>query len=520
MASMLRQIGAVTAMNLRTVPQRLGLSLVVVAGIAGVVGVLVAMLAMATGFEKTLASTGRYDRVIVMRVGSVDELSSSLGVETARLIADLPGVRRGADGAPVAVPEVYQLTNISKKGDPTRAPTNAVVRGTAPGVFAVRPEAKIVDGRMFEPGKREVVVGRAARSEYADLEIGQTVEVRDGAWTIVGVFESGGDVHESELWVDAVALQEAMRGTFYSTVTAQLADDTPETFKAFQDHITQDPRLRVAPQREPDYYASRSEALRTFIKVIGYTVAVIMAIGAMFGALNTMYAAVTARGSELSTLRAIGFSGDAVIASIVVEALLLALAGAVIGSVTAYVGFNGFQVSGLNFQTFSQVAFAFTVTWELIVQGTIWALLIGLLGAVAPAATYAGSFTYRSTVLALGVGAVLSVVAGLLAYKISGMPDVRLPVAAPIFVGAVFAGTVALCLLASAAGWWVVRGIVQRRLDGGLRGIPLRLLLSLVFVLLGPVLVFWVVSANVLRALWGDPLELSRDPVLDGLRAA
>jgi putative ABC transport system permease protein len=385
MATVLQQIGAVTAMNVRTIPQRLGISLVIVAGIAGVVGVLIAMLAMADGFAATLASTGRFDRVIILRVGSVDELSSTMGVETVRLVADVEGIRRGPDGAPVAVAEVYQLTNISKKGDPTRAPTNVVVRGTSPGVMAVRPEVKIVAGRMFEPGKREVVVGRAANAEYADLDIGQSVEVRDGAWTIVGIFESGGDVHESELLVDAVALQEAMRGQFYSTVTAQLEDDRPETFQAFKDRITQDPRLRVAPQREPDYYASRSEALGTFIKVIGYTVAAIMAIGAVFGALNTMYAAVATRSVEIATLRAIGFGGFPVVCSIMIEALLLSLAGAVIGAAIAYVVFNGFQVSGLNFQTFSQVAFQFAVTPELIGRGIKWALVIGFFGGLFPA---------------------------------------------------------------------------------------------------------------------------------------
>jgi putative ABC transport system permease protein len=385
MASVVQQIGAVTAMNVRTIPQRLGISMVIVAGIAGVVGVLIAMLAMADGFAATLASTGRYDRVIILRVGSVDELSSTLGVETVRLIADVEGIRRGPDGAPVAVAEVYQLTNISKKGDPTRAPTNAVVRGTSPQVFSVRPEARIVAGRMFEPGKREVVVGRAANAEYADLDIGQSVEVRDGAWTIVGIFESGGDVHESELLVDAVALQEAMRGRFYSTVTAQLADDRAETFQAFKDRITQDPRLRVMPQREPDYYASRSEALGTFIKVVGYTVAVIMAIGAVFGALNTMYAAVATRSVEIATLRAIGFGGFPVVCSIMIEALLLSLAGAAIGAAVAYVVFNGFQVSGLNFQTFSQVAFQFAVTPELIARGITWAVIIGFFGGLFPA---------------------------------------------------------------------------------------------------------------------------------------
>jgi len=385
MANVLQQIGAVTAMNVKTIPDRLGISMVIVAGIAGVVGVLIAMLAMAEGFAATLASTGRMDRVIVLRVGSIDELGSTLGVEQVRLIADVPGVKRGEGGVPLALPEVYLLTNISKKNDPTRAMTNAVVRGTSPDVFKVRPEAKIVEGRMFEPGKREVVVGRAARAEYADLDIGKTVEVRDGAWLIVGVFESGGDVHESEVWADAAALHDAVRAQFYSTITLQLEDDRAETFTVFKDHMTQDPRLRASPQREPEYYASRSQALETFITVIGYTVAVIMAIGAVFGALNTMYAAVATRSVEIATLRAIGFGGGPVVCSIMIESLLLSLAGAIIGAAVAYVVFNGFQVSGLNFQTFSQVAFQFAVTPELVLRGIKWALVIGFFGGLFPA---------------------------------------------------------------------------------------------------------------------------------------
>ncbi|MGH8481889.1 MAG: ABC transporter permease, partial [Nevskiaceae bacterium] len=234
-------------------------------------------------------------------------------------------------------------------------------------------------------GKREVVVGRAARAEYADLDIGKTVEVRDGAWLIVGVFESGGDVHESEVWADAAAIHDAVRAQFYSTVTAQLEDDRAETFQAFKDRMTQDPRLRASPQREPEFYASRSQALETFIRVIGYTVAAIMAIGAVFGALNTMYAAVATRSVEIATLRAIGFGGFPVVCSIMIEALLLSLAGAVIGAAIAYIVFNGFQVSGLNFQTFSQVAFQFVVTPALVVKGIIWAMVIGFFGGLLPA---------------------------------------------------------------------------------------------------------------------------------------
>jgi putative ABC transport system permease protein len=385
MANVLAQIGAVTAMNIRTIPDRLGISLVIVAGIAGVVGVLVALLAMGEGFEQTLASTGRMDRVLVLRVGSIDELGSSLSVEQSKLVGDLPGIKKGADGAPLAVAETYSLTNISKRGDPTRAPSNAVVRGTSPGVLKVRPEARIVDGRMFEPGKREVVVGKGAHAEYDGLDVGKTVEIRDGAWAIVGVFETGGDVHESELWVDASAMHDAVRLQYYSSIVAQLADDRPETYQAFKDQMTADPRLRAAPQREPEYYASRSEGLKTFITILGYIVSAIMGLGALFGALNTMYAAVATRSVEIATLRAIGFRGGPVVAAVLIEAQLLSLAGALIGALVAYLVFNGYQVSTLNFQTFSQVAFAFAVTPPLLVQGVIWAVVIGFFGGLFPA---------------------------------------------------------------------------------------------------------------------------------------
>lgn len=383
MANVFQQIGAVTAMSVRTIPDRLGASMVIVAGIAGVVGVLVALLAMSEGFQQTLASTGRPDRVIVLRVGSTDELSSVMGLEQVQILRDLPGVRRGADGLPLAVGEMYVLTNVNKRD--STSPSNVVVRGTTAQAFKVRPEVRLIAGRLFEPGKREVVVGRGAVSEYAGLGLGQTVEVRDGLWTVVGQFESGGNVHESELWVDVTALHDAARSQHYTTLVLQLEDDRAETFTAFKDRVTQDPRVQVSAQREPDYYASRSEALDAFIRGLGYTVAAIMALGALFGALNTLYAAIAARRVEIATLRAIGFGGGPVVVSVLVEAWLLSLVGAVIGATIAYVVFNGFTVSTLNMQTFSQVAFAFAVTPSLLVQGIVWALGIGFFGGLFPA---------------------------------------------------------------------------------------------------------------------------------------
>ncbi|MGH8539915.1 MAG: ABC transporter permease [Stenotrophobium sp.] len=380
MASPIQQISAVTAMNIRSIPSRLGTSLVIVIGIAGVVGVMVALLSMAKGFEMTLATTGRPDRAIVMRGGSNDELSSVLMRDQAQVVMDAPGVAKGADGKPLAIGELYMITDVAKRG--ATSPNNVVVRGTTPRVLELRPEAKIVEGRMFTPGLREIVVGRTAEKQFAGLTIGSKVDIRDGPWTVVGVFDSKGDVHESELWVDVDALMAASRRLAYNTVTAQLT--SAAAYKTFKDALTSDPRVTVQVQREPEYYASRAETLNQLITVLGYSVTIIMAIGALFGALNTMYAAVATRSVEIATLRAIGFGSVPVVISVILEALVLAAAGGALGGLVAYVFFNGYTVSALNMQTFSQVAFQFRVTPGLLWQGVIWACGIGLIGGLFP----------------------------------------------------------------------------------------------------------------------------------------
>ncbi|MES0873794.1 ABC transporter permease [Sinimarinibacterium thermocellulolyticum] len=381
MANTLNQIAAVTALNLRSIPSRLGTSMVIVIGIAGVVGVLVALLSMGAGFAATLGSTGTPERTIVLRGGSVDELSSVITREQSQIIGDAPGVARDADGKPVMVAEFYLLTDVAKPG--STSPNNVVVRGTQTDVARVRPEFRIVEGRMFESGVREVIVGTGAAKQFETLRLGGTVDVRDGAWNIVGIFATGGDVHESELWVDAGALETASRRSAYNSVTLQL--ESAEAFATFKDALTTDPRMVVNPQRQSDYYASRSEQLHLLIRILGYTVAVIMGIGAVFGALNVMYAAVATRTVEIATLRALGFGGLPVVISVLIESLLLALAGGLVGALIAYLFFNGFTVNTLNFQTFSQVAFAFKVTPELIQQGIVWALVMGLIGGLFPA---------------------------------------------------------------------------------------------------------------------------------------
>lgn len=381
MASTLQQIGAVTMMNVRNVPARLGTSMVIVIGIAGVVGVLVALLSMARGFEATLASTGRADRAIVLRGGSNDELSSVIFRNQATLILQTPGIKMGADGQPLAVAEKYLLTSATRRG--STEPNNLVVRGTDLRVLQVRPEVKIIAGRMFRPGVKEVIVGRQAQGQFAHLNIGDKIAIRDGDWTVVGVFSSGGDVHESELWCDLETLMSAAKSPVMGSVTAQL--NSAQDFAAFKDALTTNPQLTVTAQREPQYYASRSQALNTLVTVLGYTVSVIMAIGAIFGALNTMYAAVSSRTVEIGTLRAIGFGSLPVVVSVMLEALILALAGGLLGAAAAYLMFNGHSVSTMNVQTFSQVAFDFRVTPDLLWKGILWACTIGAIGGLFPA---------------------------------------------------------------------------------------------------------------------------------------
>lgn len=379
----LQQILAVTVMNLRSIPSRLGTSFVVVIGIAGVVGVMTALLSMSAGFEATLASTGRDDRVIILRGGATDELSSVLYREQGQIIVDLPGIAKSADGQPLAAAELYMLTDVVKKSSGTAG--NVIVRGVTRNVWQLRPEITLLEGRDLAPGKREVLVGRSAQDQFANLNIGDSVEVRDGPWTVVGVFDASGGSHESEIWVDVDTLHGAIPRNGYTGVTAQLEDASDETFQAFKDRLTTDPRLTVQVQREPEYYASRSQALSNFINGLGYTVAVIMAVGAIFGALNTMYAAVSTRSVEIATLRALGFGSLPVVISVLIEALILALAGGLVGAAVAYAVFNGYTVSTLNFQTFSQTAFAFQVTPELLSQGVKWAVFIGMLGGLFPA---------------------------------------------------------------------------------------------------------------------------------------
>jgi putative ABC transport system permease protein len=379
----LNQIAEITLVNLRSIPQRLGTSLVVVVGIAGVVGVLVSVLAMAEGFRHTLASTGRGHRVIMLRAGSDAELSSGVPRDQATLLGNLPGIARDAGGRALASAELVVMVDLPRKGE--TAPNNVPFRGVQPAAFAVRDELTIVEGRRFERGMREVIVGRKASRQFAGLEVGSRIGFRDSDWTVVGIFASGGDVHESEIWADAEVALSAFRRTGFQSLTATLTDGSDASLAALKDAIRRDPRFSIGVFREPEYYARQAQVLSKLITVLGYTVAAFMALGATFGALNCMYSAIASRQVEIATLRAIGFSGAPVVVSVMIEALALALVGGAIGAVLAYVYCDGATLSTLNFSTFSQVAFDFRVTPALLAQGLAWALVIGAAGGLLPA---------------------------------------------------------------------------------------------------------------------------------------
>ena len=377
---MFKQLVAAISMSLQTLPQRIGASSVIVIGIAGVVAVLVSVLAMGAGFRHTLADSGRADRAIILRGGSDAELNGSLTRADVDIISNAPGLARDSEGKAVLSSELVTVVNIPKIDTGTDA--NITLRGVGLEFTRVRPELKIVDGRMFHPAVREVIAGTGAAKQFRGLTVGSVLHLRNADWTVTGMFTSNGDVHESELLADVDTVGSSIERPGYSSAVALLT--SAAAFTRFKDALTSDPQLKVDVQREPDYYAAQSQGLSKAINIVGNTVAVIMAIGAMFGALNSMYSAVAARGLEIATLRAIGFGAVPVLLSVMIEALLLSLLGGVIGAALAWLFFNGHTVSTLG-GAFAQVVFQLTVTRALIITGIAWACAIGLLGGFFPA---------------------------------------------------------------------------------------------------------------------------------------
>jgi putative ABC transport system permease protein len=377
----IRQTLAVTRLNFRTVPQRFGSSVVAIVGVAGVVVVFVSVLSIAAGFSAAMRESGSPQRALVMRSGADSEMTSGLDGTEVDVIKQAPGIRRDGQ-TPLVSAELFVIIDLPKKSTNTTA--NVPMRGIEPVTLEVRDEFSIVEGRMFEFGTNEIIVGRAGNRQFAGLNVGEEIRSGQESWRVVGLFEVDGGVTETELWCDARTLQGAYRrGNSYQSVLARL--DSIDAYETFTDWLTSNPQLNVSIRRESEYYAGQSQALTQLIQTIGYGIAVLMGIGAVFGAVLTMYTAVASRAREIATLRALGFNSYSVIVSVLSESLVLGAVGGLIGGVLAYVAFNGYQTATMNFQTFSQIAFAFRVTPALIATGLFYALLMGLVGGLFPA---------------------------------------------------------------------------------------------------------------------------------------
>jgi putative ABC transport system permease protein len=375
------QIVSITWFGLLSIPQRRAAVAATVIGTAGVVAVLVGVLSIAAGFRRAMVNSGSADTVIVLRSGSDSEMVSGFSRGETRLIADAPGVARNAQG-PLASAELFVVANLPKRSTGTDA--NVPLRGVEGAAVEVRNGLKIVAGRMFAWGRNEVIAGTGAAREFAGLEVGGTVKVGRESWPVVGVFAAGGGVAESEIWTDATVLQAAYnRGDSFQSVHARLS--SADAFQAFKDSLTSNPQLSVKVLRQSDHYAEQSQILTRLITSLGFLIAFLMAVGAVFGALNTMYSAVASRTREVATLRALGFGRSAIVVALMIESVLLALAGGALGGFLAYAGFNNFHAATMNWQSFSQVTFAFAVTPQLLVQGVVWATVIGLIGGLLPA---------------------------------------------------------------------------------------------------------------------------------------
>lgn len=367
--------------NIRSVKARWTSSIVAVLGIAGTVGVFVAVLSLARGFKATLVSSGSPDNAIVMRAGATSEMMSGIRLEDVKILQDAPGVARASD-APLVTTEVVVVAPFPLRSTGTDA--NVQVRGVSANVLTIRKNVKIAQGRMFQPGLAELIVGKNASNSYSGFNLGNTVNFGGGHWQVAGIFDAGGSSFDSEVWCDARVLDDVYKRptNIFQSATVHLT--SPESFQQFKDAVTSDRRLNFDVSREIDYYAKQSTSMTRLITVLGGLVAFVMAIGAVFGALNTMYSAVAERGREIATMRALGFGGGAVVFSFLIEALLISFVGGAIGCI-AILPLNGLTTGAMNWQTFSHLAFAFRITPVLLLAGIIFALLMGLLGGLPPA---------------------------------------------------------------------------------------------------------------------------------------
>ena len=367
--------------NFRSVRARWTSTIVAILGIAGTVGVFVAMLSLARGFRATLVASGSQGNALVMRAGATSEMMGGITLDSVKVVQDAPGIARDSSG-PLVTQEVVGVVPFPLISTGTDA--NVQVRGVSPNVLRIRSFAKIIQGRMFEPGVSELVVGKNASRTYSGLTVGNRVDFAGGRWQVVGIFDAGGSSFDSEVWCDSRILAQVLKRpeNIFQSATVHLS--SPESFQQFKDAVTSDPRMNVDVVREIDYYAKQSTTMTRLITVLGGLVAGIMAIGAIFGALNTMYSAVAERGREIATMRALGFSTSNVILSFLFEALLISFVAGLVGCL-AVLPLNGLTTSTMNFQTFSNVAFAFKITLDLLIMGVIFALVMGVMGGMLPA---------------------------------------------------------------------------------------------------------------------------------------
>jgi len=377
------QTRSVASVGISTLTQRLGSSAVIVVGIAGVVGVLVALLAMAEGYARTQSNSGSLDTAIVLRGASANEVGSSLSREDIVQIEQAPGVARNAKGEPIVSAETVVAANLPVRNSPTGDTGSAQVRGISKAAFAVRPNAKIVEGRTFQPGLREIIVGKGAVRQFEGLKVGATLKLGNQPWTVVGVFASG-DALESELWADANVVSDTYkRGSGRNSATVKL--DKPASIKAFSESLENNPALKVKASTTLEFFTKQSERMTQILRIIGITVGAIMAVGAVFGALNTMFAAVASRAREIATLRAIGFRGLPVVVAVMLETTLLALIGGIVGGAVAWLLFNGFEASTMSAGAVGKLSFSLAVSPQLLWEGIKWALAIGFVGGLFPA---------------------------------------------------------------------------------------------------------------------------------------
>ncbi|PYU29800.1 MAG: ABC transporter permease [Acidobacteria bacterium] len=367
--------------NFRSIKARWTSTIVAVLGIAGTVGVFVAMLSLANGFQATLVASGSPGNALILRAGSPTEMMGGVTLDAVRVVQDAPGVARDSSG-PLVTQEVVGVMPFPLISTGTDA--NVQVRGVSPNVLRIRTFAKITDGRMFRPGLSEIVAGRNASRTYAGLTLGNTIQFGGGHWQVVGIFDAGGSAFDSEVWCDAKILNEILKrpDNIFQSVTVHLA--SPESFQQFKDAVTSDPRMNVDVTREIDYYAKQSTVMTRLITVLGGLVAAIMAVGAVFGALNTMYSAIAERGREIATMRAVGYSSWNVVLSFLFEALSISFVGGILGCL-AVLPLNGLTTNTMNFQTFANVAFAFKITFDLLLLGVVFGLVMGVLGGMLPA---------------------------------------------------------------------------------------------------------------------------------------